>query len=101
MEKILSGSETLFESGKKREEKRITETSGGSHELLPHLDDGDEGGAAQCVLRILLILLPNHQLFFLGLKNHRQEKTICAQKIGEKLSNKRLNLLAMIFSPHL
>ncbi len=40
------------------------ETSGGSHELLPHLDDGDEGGAAQRVLGILLILLPNHQLFF-------------------------------------
>jgi hypothetical protein len=46
-------------------EKCMAETSGGSHELLPHLDDGDEGGAAQRVLRILLILLTNHQLFFL------------------------------------
>ncbi len=46
----------------------MAETSGGSHELLPHLDDGDEGGAAQCVLGILLILLPNHQLFFFQLK---------------------------------
>ncbi len=62
----------------------MAETSGGSHELLPHLDDGDEGGAAQRVLGILLILLPNHQQVF-----YRQEKTICAQKIGENLTNKR------------
>jgi hypothetical protein len=47
----------------------MAETSGGSHKLLPHLDDGDEGGAAQRVLRILLILLPKIiGNFFLGLK---------------------------------
>jgi hypothetical protein len=63
----------------------MAETSGGSHELLPHLDDGDEGGAAQRVLGILLILLPK----IIGNFYYRQEKTICAQKIGENLTNKR------------
>ncbi len=48
----------------------MAETSGGSHELLPHLDDGDEGGTAQRVLGILLILLPKiiGNFFFLSKK---------------------------------
>ncbi len=59
----------------------MAETSGGSHELFPHLDDGDEGGAAQRVLGILLILLPKITSNFFLVKKSRQEKTICAKKL--------------------
>jgi hypothetical protein len=56
----------------------MAETSGGSHELLPHLDDGDEGGAAQRVLGILLILLTNYQLFF-RLKSSSRKDDLCSK----------------------
>ena len=46
----------------------MTESRCGSNQLLPHLEDGNQGGLGQGILRILVILLRDRQKIVLIVK---------------------------------
>ncbi len=96
------GSETMFESG-----KTGRKMYGGDQRRIPWASPASwwwrrGWGGSMRPPHTSHTAAKNYQQFLFPLKNHRQEKTICAPKIGEKTkTNKRLNWVEIIFSPHL